>query len=225
MSVFCPDGYMPTQEAIARAAEFWFSEKFTALERAAERQWETKAENSFEAAARALSQLPEIPDPLRHEFCEIVNQTVHRLRNLLHQSKLTAYYFGGPFGGGRRAVPSSFWATTEANGAMESGTYWPFGRPTYWHESRPNYPLFLVQSELDRLLTEPRVKKRPLPKAKNAELLAALRKLDDLPNRPAQLETLRNMPEFREFTITNALFREASRQAPRDPGRKSRRKS
>ena len=223
MNGFCPDGYMPTREAIVRAAEYWFPERIAALERAAAPQSETKPDNSSEAVARALSQPPGIPDALRHEFQDIVNQTVHRLRNLLHQGKLTAYYFGGLFGDGRHAVSSGFWATTAADGVMESGIYWPFGKPPRSFEPRPNYSLFLLQSELDALLSEQPAKKRPLPKAKIPELVAALRKLDDLPNRAAQLQALRNMPEFREFKITDALFREVARQAPRDAGRKSRR--
>jgi hypothetical protein len=109
---------------------------------------------------------------------------------------------------------------------MESGTYWPFGEPTRWYESRPNYLLFLLQSELDALLSERPAKKRQLPNAKMPNLVAALRRLDDLPNRPAQFEALCNMPEFREFTITEALFRKAAKEAgPRRAGRKSRRQS
>ncbi|MGE5601187.1 MAG: hypothetical protein ACM3X2_06655, partial [Pseudomonadota bacterium] len=65
--------------------------------------------------------------------------------------------------------------------------------------------------------------KRPLPQAKMPELVAALRKLDDLPNRRAQFQALCDMPEFREFKITDVLFREAARQVPRDAGRKPRR--
>jgi hypothetical protein len=119
----------------------------------------------------------------------------------------------------------SIWATTAADVVMESGTYWPFGKPTRWYESRPNYSLFLLKSELDALLSEQPAKKRPLPKAKMSELVAALCKLDDLPNRRAQFQALCDMPEFREFKITDALFREAARQAPLDPGRKSPRQS
>jgi hypothetical protein len=85
------------------------------------------------------------------------------------------------------SVSPEFWATEQADGVMESGTYWPFGRSTRWYESRPS-------------------------------------KLDDLPNRRAQLQALCNMPEFRELTITNVLFRQAAKEAgPRRAGRKSRR--
>jgi hypothetical protein len=55
------------------------------------------------------------------------------------------------------------------------------------------------------------------------ELVAALRNLDDLPNRAAQFQALCDMPEFREFKITDTLFREAARQVPRNPGCKSQR--
>ena len=218
VSVFCPVGYVPVQEAIARAAEYWLPERFAAVEEAAAPQSET----SLDAMARAPSQPTVIPDALRHEFHDIVNQTVHRLRNFLHQGKLKAYYFED---NGCHSVSREIWATVHADGVMESGTYWPFGKPTRWYESRPNYSLFLLQSELDALLTEQPAKKRPLPNAKMPELVAALRKLDDLPNRTAQLQAVCNMPEFREFKITHALFREAVRHVPRDAGRKSRRQS
>jgi hypothetical protein len=143
---------------------------------------------------------------LRHEFNDIANQTVQRLRNFLHEQKLKAYYFDDS---GCRSVSPQFWATEQADGAS-------------WYESRPNYSLFLLQSELDVLLSEQPAKKKPFPRAKMPELVAALRKLDDLPNRTAQLEALCNMPEFRGFTITNAVFREAAKEAgPRRAGRKS----
>ena len=107
---------------------------------------------------------------------------------------------------------------------IESGSYWPFGRPTRWYEARPNYPLFVEQSELEALLSEQPAKKQPLPRAQMPELVEALRKLNDLPNRAAQFQALCDMPEFRKYKITDALFREAARQVPRDPGRKSQRR-
>ncbi len=82
MNGFCPDGYLPTQEAILRAAEHWFPERFAALERAVAPPPETKPDNSLDALARALSH-PPVPDELRYEFHDIVNQIVHRLRNFL----------------------------------------------------------------------------------------------------------------------------------------------
>src|ERR1700730_2478571 len=177
VSDFCPDGYVPTQEAIGRAAQYCFPERGAALERAAvpeSQTTQTKPESNFEVAARAFSQ-PQVPDAWRHAFEDIARQTVHRLRSFLHRGQLEAVYFQQ---NGCHSVSRDFWATAQADGVLESGIYWPFGKPTRWHESRPNYSLFLLQSELDVLLSEQPAKKRQLPKAKMPELVAALRELD-----------------------------------------------
>ena len=208
MTAFRPDGYVTTGEAIVRATLYFFPEQIAAAERAQEATG-TKPDNFADAVARAFMQ-SQVPNALRREFKDIVKQTVHRLRNFLHQGKLNAYYFDTY---GRQSVPQSLWATANADGAIESGIFKLFGQ------------LFLLQSELDALLIKQQAEKRPLPKAKIPELTAALRKLEDLP-RAAQLEALRDMPEFSEFTITHAVFRDAKKQAGlRRPGRKSRRQS
>ena len=85
---------------------------------------------------------------------DLLTQTEHRLRNFLHQGVLTAYYFGGLFDQGRHAVAPEFWATTEADGVLMSGSYWPFGKPRAWHEERPSYPLCFLESQLATLLSE-----------------------------------------------------------------------
>ena len=178
-------------------------ERLAALERAAAPQSEPKPDNSLETLTRALSQTPLVPDALRHELQGIVIETVHRLRNLLHQGKLTTYYFGD---NGCRSVSLEFWATAHADGVIKSGTYWPFGKPTRWYERRPNFSLFLLQSELDALLSEQPAKKRPLPAAKMPELVAALRQLDELPNRAAQREALCKMQNSESTTSRTAIF-------------------
>jgi hypothetical protein len=82
------------------------------LEGAAGSQSEAKPDDSIDAAVRAFSQ-PQVPDALK----EIAIQAVRQLRNLLHQGKLHGYYFGH---GGRHSVSRDFWATAEADGALES---------------------------------------------------------------------------------------------------------
>ena len=216
MTDFCPDGYLPTRDAIVRASECWFPNKIAALKTAAAPESQAKSDNNIEAAVRALS-LPQVPDAWRRPLEEIASQTVHRLRNFLHQGTLKAYYFTDD---GRDSVSREFWATAHADGVMESGTYWPFGKPTRSYESRPNHALFLLQSELDLLLSERPAKKRPFPNAKMPDLVAALRTLDHLPNREKQREALRNLPEFEQYRLTDDVLREAERQAPRGPGRK-----
>jgi hypothetical protein len=208
-----------------RAAGYWFPKQWAALWEAAAPKSATKPDNNFDAVVRAFSQSP-IPaawqdDAWRHEFMDIWSQIAHRFRNFLHRDTIKAYYFDN---NGRHAVACDLWPTPAADGVLETGIHWPFGGPNASFERRPSYPLFFGQSELDALLSEQPAKRRPLPGAKMPELVAALRKLDDLPNRAAQLLALCNMPEFREFTITNALFRQAAKEAgPRRAGRKSRR--
>jgi hypothetical protein len=211
---FCPDGYVPLHEARFTAAKVWYPEQISALETAAAPPSETKPDNSLDALARALSQPPGIPDALRHEFQDIVNQTVHRLRNFLHQDKLKAYYFSED---GCHSVSRQFWATAHADGAIESGTYWPFGKPSSLHESRPYYSLFLRQSDVDALLSDQPVKKRSFPRSKMPELVSALRALDHL-NREEQREALRTSPEFGQYRLTDRVLREAEKQVPRDAG-------
>jgi hypothetical protein len=213
---FCPDGYLPSQDSIFRAAGYWFPEQFAALERAAGSLSEAKSDNSIDAAVRAFSQ-PQFPDALK----EIAIQAVRQMRNLLHQGKLHGYYFGH---GGRQSVSREFWATADADGVLERGVYWPLGRPRSLYEQRPNCAVFFLQSELDALLSAELAKKRSLPRSKLLELVAALRELGGLPNRQAQYDALCELPQFREFEITRADFREAARQVPRERGRKSRQK-
>jgi hypothetical protein len=214
---FCPDGYIPTLQAIARAAERWFAEPDEKLEKGMESQPERKPEGHIEQAVRAFAE-PEFPA----EFQQIATQTILRMRNLLHRGELTAYYFDSQ---GRHSVPPKFWAAAEANGVLPAGEYWPFGKPSRVHETRLKYDLFIGQLELNRLLSEETTRKRPLPRSKMGNVIAALRGLEDLPNRTAQLQALRELPQFREYEITHAIFREATRNLPRKPGQRSREES
>jgi hypothetical protein len=215
MTDFCPDGYVSTPHALARAAEAWFPELFS-TEIASEPQPEAKPESPFDALVRAFSQ-PRISDVWLSTLEKIISPTVHRLRNYLHQGKLEAYYFDRD---GRHGIPRDFWATPQADGVLESGIYWPFGAPSRIHEQRPNYPLFLRQSDLQKLLSEEAAEKRPLPQSKKPDLIAALRRLNHLPNRAAQLKALRE--EFPEYKITHAVFRELAKNLPRKSGYQSR---
>jgi hypothetical protein len=198
MTDFCPDGYITIPDAVLAAAKFWFPLQI------------------------AVPLQPQVLDTL----CNSLNQSSHRLRNFLHQGELKAYYFGKD---GRHSLSRDFWATTDADELMESGIYWPLGKspqlaPNYMCGLLPNHRLFLLQSELDALLSEQPAKKRPFPEANIRELVIGLRSLDHL-TRPAQFQALCDMPKFRDFKITHALFRTAAKEEPRVAGRKSQRKS
>jgi hypothetical protein len=145
------------QQAVYIAAKFWFPEKVASHETAV----------ADDPSLHVLS-YPQLPEDFRQDFEEIAGSTVRRLRNFLHQGELTAYYFTS---NGCHPVPREFWATTEANGVIESGTYWPVGRPAQWYDRRPDHPIFVKQSELDTLLVEEA--HRPFPLAKKPDLAAA----------------------------------------------------
>jgi hypothetical protein len=216
MSDFCPEGYLRTQDAILRAAEYWYPDKIAAAQITEDSQFQPKSKNDLEAAIRAFSQ-PHVADARPHPFEEIANQTVHRLRNLLHQGPLNAYYFASD---GSHCIPHEFWATENADGVVESGTYWPYGSPISWHETRPNYPLFLRESELNVLLQTQPTKKLPFPTPKMPALIEALRKLDNVSSRKKQREALRKLPELERYHLTDDILREAEKKVPRSPGRK-----
>jgi hypothetical protein len=218
VSSFCPDGYVATSDAILKAISTWHAEQIAALETPTV----TDSPGGVDAQGTPPSQPPIISSEMQQVMADMVMKTTHRLRNLLYEGRLSAYYFGGLFSSGRSSVPSEFWATEEANGVLESGSYFPFGRPSRSFEQRPSYPLFLLKAELDEVLSEqqPTAKKSPLPKAKMPELVAALRELDHLPNRPTQFKAVRDLPKFQSYHLTDELFRKAAKKVPRRPGRR-----
>ena len=98
MTIFCPDGHVPVPNAVLAAAKSWFPLQID------------------------LPLQPQVRDALYNAL----NEAAHRLRNLLHQGELEAYYFGRD---GRHSISRDFWATTDADEVMESAI-WHFGEPT-----------------------------------------------------------------------------------------------
>jgi hypothetical protein len=54
MSDFCPDGFVPTQEAIARAVNRWFPKQFNQFVAAMESQPASRPEGHIEQAVQAF---------------------------------------------------------------------------------------------------------------------------------------------------------------------------
>jgi hypothetical protein len=179
--VFCPEGFMPVEAAIVKAAHCWFSES---LERAVPQL--ATSDSSIEGAVQALRRLRRAEWPW-----DAIEQTVTRLRNYLHQAKINAYYFTKD---GRQVVAQNFWATSEADGVLETGRYWPNGDPNIIEHGEPSLVdeqpptrFFFEQLELDALFVK---KPKALPRSKIPELVDALRKLPHL-TRPEQHEAIR----------------------------------
>ena len=209
MSSFRPDGYVSTREAMFEAGVHWHAEQFAALEAFAAADSSTEG---VEAQSHASSRHHRISPEMQQMYATIVPKIVNRLRNILHDKQLTAYYFGGLFSNGPSAVDHDFCATAEAEGVLESGMFFPFGKPTHSFESRPSYQLFVLRAELDALFSEPPTTKNPFPMAKLPEIVAALREFDNLPNRAAQHAAIRDLPQFRRYRITDKVLRAADKQ-------------
>jgi hypothetical protein len=225
MNGFCPEGYVPIQKAIVSAAEYWFAQELAAIMAAATDRLAPKneRESGIQRLALSLSRLS-ISDDVRLEAADIMIRTANKLRHFLHEGRLLkACYFGDGLFAGRHDIASEFWATTDADHVLESGTFFPLGEPSSLRERRLNYLVFLLQAELDALLSEPKKPKTRLPDSKKPALAAALGRLDKLPNRPAQFEALRELPEFERYNLTDKILREAARKAPRAPGAKRKR--
>ena len=106
-----------------------------------------------------------------------------------------------------------------------SGNYFPFGKPNRWYERPLSFPIFFLKAEFAALLSEEQGAKRQLPESMKSELVAALLDLNHLPNRTEQFKALRDMPRFRDYRITDAAVREATKKAPRPLGRRRKRQS
>jgi hypothetical protein len=145
---------------------------------------------------------------VRDAIYNALNEAGHRLRNLMHQGKLKVYYFKNC---GRQSVARSFWATIDADKAMESGIYGPYGK------SLQVAPLFLLESELDALLSEQPARKLPLPPSKIPDVVAALLKHGDL-TRKEQRAALPKLFEFERYHITDRQFCKAEQQVSRQRG-------
>ncbi len=169
MSVFCSDGYVPSQIAIIEASQSWFGDRWVELEATAAASQATEPEPKDGALALVLTQ-PPLPRALEQALTEIFLQTAGRLRNVLFEGKLlTAYYFGGVFEG-RHEVSPGFWATPQADGVLESGAYYPFGKPGRWYERPLICPIFFQRAELTTLLSVQQSSKKQLPESKKADL-------------------------------------------------------
>jgi hypothetical protein len=203
------------QLAIAEAVKYRFSHRLDAIEMVAAANAAIKDEPKNDMA-RATSQ-PPIPEAVRQMYVHMWLPTVEWLRTHLSQGNLKAYYFGSR-PGDRREVAPAFWETPGASYVLESGIYYPVGKPDRWSGPPLDCRIFLRKAELAFLLSEPQSPKKRFPEAEKPALVAAIHKLNHL-TRKRQRKVLGDLPEFREYRITDDVFREAAKQAPRPLGR------
>jgi hypothetical protein len=144
MTQFVPDDYVSTKDALLLALKRWFSRELEDLE----------------AAGRTAScAFP--PDPVRdatiggrlspeveREFLALASDVEKRIRNALYKKELTCYYLSEIWG--ECAIPAQEWATTNTDGVLWGGGYYPLGRPANrWSSVDPERALF-KKSDFDR---------------------------------------------------------------------------
>jgi hypothetical protein len=144
MSEFIPAGYVPSETALLRAVEMWFEPELADLQR------------KYEASSHSSVS----DDPLRNWFARQSEQSAFlkthgepllikardRFRQFLFEKKLTAYYFSVRHG--RQAIEHRFWAAPEADGVIETGQYYPFGKPRRLGQSFPCERVLIQEAEL-----------------------------------------------------------------------------
>jgi hypothetical protein len=211
---FCPDGYVPAGLAIAEALKYWFSHRLDAIQILAAAN---AAGIDIDAPAGAPSRSPSW-EAWQQVYRNLWLPTVERLRKHLSQGNLIRAYYFGIRPGDRREVPPPFWERPETSYTLESGIYFPVGRPDGWLGPSLNCQLFFRKAELALLLSELQSPKTHFPDAKKPALVAAIQKLSHL-TRKAQRKVLVDLPDFRAYLITDDVFLEAAKQVPRPRGR------
>jgi hypothetical protein len=155
VSSVCPDGYVPVQLAIAEAVKYWFSHRLDAIEMVAAANAAIKDEPKNDMARAAAQQM----------YMHMWLPAVERLRTHLSQGNLIKAYYFGIRPGDCREVPPAFWETPAASYVLETGTYYPVGKPDRWSGPRLSCQIFFRKAELDLLLSEPQSPKKRFPAA------------------------------------------------------------
>jgi hypothetical protein len=140
--------------------------------------------------------------------CAALDVTLRRLRGFVSTGELVPHYGVGVFGW--LAVPQDFWAAPEGEDALGSGYY----SPSPGHR-KPSYQLRVLKSELDALF-----KKRVSFSPSRISALVEALKQHDHELGPKRRELVSQLPQFRDYHITDDIWREAEKQAPLPRGRR-----
>jgi hypothetical protein len=169
-----PDGYLPITSAVYQALMHWFREKAsTSLERIEKEL--SAADKNYSTTDPIPSHLVEIIQQKLDLDCqEEIDKTRHRLRKALHKGDLIAVYFSTRYDE-PSPIPRRFWPSPEADDVLETGDYFPYGRPKHYWKDRQSEAVLVREEDLRRLLSgeaiEPEV--NPSQTATNSETVSA----------------------------------------------------
>lgn len=142
---FVPAGYKPIDVAWRELLEEWHGQELRALEDQHRRALPEPTGDAVRDAIRSCS--PPSAD-LMAKAKPIVEASLNKFRQLLFNGTLSAVYLTPS---GASTIPANLWATSETDGVIETGDYFPFGRPVSIYQRVTVERVFIVATDLDRL--------------------------------------------------------------------------
>lgn len=227
MDEFIPAGYVPIQAAFLKALEHWYrAELKEAEQRYAERMPKPTGDPVSDMIA---SQGPLQPSS---EDMKLAEEARRRFRQLFYDGDLSAIYFGtglGFTGPGEHSIEPGLWATSQGDGIIETGRYFPFGRPTRFAERRPYATVLIRDADLTTLLEghEAKGPSREASAEAPSERRVSARALLDFLNSRADGQRRSSdvraeaSTHFGGQTFTERQWREAWGKVPREKKRRS----
>jgi hypothetical protein len=161
-------------------------------------------------------------------YTMVVSMVAERLRVFLQDGYLRSFFFNRQFGDVFQEVPAAYWARPESVAMLQRVFLDAFEIQSSSSQPVPRDSFYFSVSDLTEILQPGFAKKKsvlnkvPLPRAKQPELVDALRLIveqNEGIRRKEQFKRLEELPEFRGYTITQSNFRAAAKDVPVKRGR------
>jgi hypothetical protein len=214
MSDFRRRGFVRASHGILWAAKIWHGATFSEVE--------------GKAAFNGHGPLTAESSTIFAEYTRLVSDVVERLRVLLRDGELRSFLFNRQLSNLFQKVPSEYWAKPESAAMLERLFFEAFEIQSSVSQPVPRDSIYFSVGDLTELLepgfaNERLVFDKPhLDQGMKKDLADALRSLSERHpklRRPDQYKMARELPEFRQYRITDRDLREAARKAPIPPGR------
>jgi hypothetical protein len=157
-----------------------------------------------------------------------VSLVAERLRVFLQDGDLRSFFFNRQFGNVVQEVPAAYWARPESAAMLQRVFFDAFEIQSSASQPVPADSIYFSVSDLTEILQPGFAKKKsvlhkkPLPKAQQRKLVDALRSIveqNEGIRREKQFKLLEELPEFRDYWITDSDFRAAAKNVPVKRGR------
>jgi len=214
MSDFRRRGFVRASHGVSKAAKIWHGATFSELE--------------GKAAVNVHGPLTAANSTIFAEYTRLVSDVVERLRVLLRDGELRSFLFNRQLHNLFQKVPSEYWATPESAGMLERLFFEAFEIQSSVSQPVPRDLIYFSVGDLTELLEPGFTNERLVfykirldegAKQDLADALPSLSERHPKLRRPDQFKAARELPEFRQYRITDRDLREAARKAPIPPGR------